>query len=152
MIDKTAATTRQYDQLIEVLGRDYVNEKVESSYDFIHLASKGLDAGIITNLRKYFNLSRAMIARILDISEPTLYRWIRSNKKLERNYSIKIFEVTDLFLYGSEVFGSQDDFFKWMELQNIVLGGMEPQELLDIPGGMAKVRDELGRIEHGVHA
>ena len=88
---------------------------------------------------------------MLNISEPTLYRWIRANINLERNFSVKLFEITDLFLYGSEVFGSKDNFFKWLNLPNTALGGMEPQELVDIPEGVSKIKDVLGRIEHGVY-
>jgi putative toxin-antitoxin system antitoxin component (TIGR02293 family) len=55
-------------------------------------------------------------------------------------------------LYGNEVFGSQTNFFKWLELPNTALGGLEPKELLEIPNGVSKVRDLLGRIEYGVYS
>jgi uncharacterized protein (DUF2384 family) len=54
--------------------------------------------------------------------------------------------------YGSEVFGSTEHFIKWLNLSNTALGGMEPYELLGIPGGVSKVRDLLGRIEKGVYS
>jgi putative toxin-antitoxin system antitoxin component (TIGR02293 family) len=65
---------------------------------------------------------------------------------------VKLFEITDLFLYGTDVFGSQENFFKWLQLPNAALGGMEPQELIEIPDGISKVRDILGRIEYGVYS
>jgi putative toxin-antitoxin system antitoxin component (TIGR02293 family) len=89
---------------------------------------------------------------MLNISEPTIYRWIKANKQLERNISVKLFEIADLFLYGTEVFGSREDFFKWLNLPNTALGRMEPRELIEIPGGVSKVKDLLGRIEHGVYS
>lgn len=60
--------------------------------------------GVAKNFRIYFDLPRDIIADMLNISVPTLYRWTKSNKNLERNYSIKLFEIADLFLYGIEVF------------------------------------------------
>jgi putative toxin-antitoxin system antitoxin component (TIGR02293 family) len=87
---------------------------------------------------------------MLNISSPTLYRWIKSNKSLDRNYSILLFELTDLFLYGAEVFDSKENFMKWLKLPNTALGGLEPQELLEIPGGISKVKDIVGRIDYGV--
>ncbi len=142
--------TKHYNKLKSVLGKNYVNEKIDSSYDFIHLANAGIKAGIIKNFKDYFNISREETANMLNISSPTLYRWIRSDKVLDRNSSVQLFELTDLFLYGSEVFLSKEDFIKWLNLPNQSFGGMEPIELLEIPGGISKVKDALGRIEHGI--
>lgn len=145
-------TTDRYETLVKILGEQYVQDKVESPFDFIQLASKGIDAGIINNFRSYFKLPGEATAHILNTSAPTMYRWISSSKKLDRNYSVRLFEVTELFLYGTEVFESQDNFFKWLSLPNTALGGMEPQELIEIPDGISKVKDVLGRIEHGIYS
>ncbi len=145
-------TTAHYKKLVNVLGKKYVNSIVENPYDFIHLANKGIDAAVIKNFKSYFNLSRDSIAHMLNVSEPTLYRWTKANKSLDRNFSVKLFEIADLFLYGIEVFGDKENFFKWLKLPNTALGSLEPYELIEIPGGVAKVKDILGRIEHGVYS
>ena len=149
---ETRTTTRHYDQLIEILGKKYIRAKIESPFDFITIASRGINANIILNFRNHFNISRTYAAELLNISEPTIYRWVRNNKKLERNYSVQLFELTDLFLYGSEVFEDKTNFFKWLELPNTALCGLEPKELLEVPGGVYKVKELLGRIEHGVYS
>jgi putative toxin-antitoxin system antitoxin component (TIGR02293 family) len=152
MIPATSTTTEHYRNLTNLLGQEFVQGKVESPFDFLHIARKGVDANIIRNFREGFNLTLEDTARMLNTSEPTLYRWTRNNKKLDSNFTIKLFEITDLFLYGREVFGSQENFFKWLNLPNMALGGIEPQELIEIPEGISKVRDILGRIEHGVYS
>jgi len=151
MIKELESTTEHYKKFIKILGGKYLKAKVESPYDFIHIAKIGVNANVIKNFRIYFNLPRKSTAHMLNISEPTLYRWIKANKNLDRNFSVKLFEITDLFLYGSEVFGNKENFFKWLNLPNTALGGMEPQELVEIPGGVSKIKDVLGRIEHGVY-
>ena len=145
-------TTKHYDDLLKILGKKYIRTKIESPFDFITIASKGVNANIIVNFRNHFNIPRSYASELLNVSEPTIYRWIRSNKKLDRNYSVQLFELTDLFLFGSEVFESKINFFKWLELPNVAFGGLEPKELLEVPGGIAKVKDLLGRIEHGVYS
>lgn len=152
MIEKIGSTTEHYKTLIEILGKKHIRTKVESPFDFIHIANSGVNVNVIKNFRDYFNLTRNLTAHILNISEPTLYRWTKVNKNLERNFSIKLFEIADLFLYGSEIFGKKEYFFKWLNLPNTALGGLEPLELIEIPGGVSKVRDILGRIEHGVYS
>jgi len=151
-LDKKSTTTDHYEKLISILGRNFIRTNIESPFDFITIASEGVDAQIIVNFRKHFNISRGLTAELLNVSEPTVYRWISANKKLERNYSVQLFELADLFLYGSEVFESKDNFFKWLDLPNAALGGLEPIKLLDIPGGISKVHDLLGRIEYGVYS
>ena len=145
-------TTEHYKTLIDILGRKCIRTIIESPYDFINIASRGINAQVIANFRTYFNIPRDQAAEMLNISAPTIYRWIRDKKKLERNYSVQLFELTDLFLYGTEVFENNKDFFKWLRLPNTALGGLEPQDLLEIPGGISKVRDLLGRIEFGVYS
>ena len=152
MIREIEKTTEHYKRLIDVFGKKYVKTKVESPYDFIHIATRGVNVNVVKNFRIYFDLTRNSTAHMLNISEPTLYRWTKANKKLERNFSIKLFEIADLFLYGSEVFGNKQNFFKWLNLPNTALGGMEPLELIEVPGGVSKVKDILGRIEHGVYS
>jgi len=145
-------TTKSFKKLRDVLGRKYVKTKVESSFDFINIANKGVNANVIINFRKHFNLNLDTTAHMLNTSEPSIYRWTKSNKNLERNISVKLFEITKLFLYGAEVFGDSKNFFKWLSLPNTALGGMEPQKLIEIPEGVSKVRDVIGRIEHGIYS
>lgn len=152
MITPRETTTEHYKTLVNILGRKYIRSEIESPYDFINIASRGVSAQVISNFRKHFNIPRDQTAEMLNVSEPTIYRWIRENKKLERNYSVQLFELADLFLYGTEVFTNYKDFFKWLKLPNTALGGIEPQELVEIPGGISKVRDLLGRIEYGVYS
>jgi putative toxin-antitoxin system antitoxin component (TIGR02293 family) len=152
MIKEIESTTEHYKKLIDILGKKHLKSKVESPFDFIQIATDGVNADVLKNFSVHFNLSRDLMANMLNVSAPTIYRWTRSNKILERNLSVKLFEITDLFLYGSEVFGNDKNFFKWLNLPNTALGGMEPIELIEIPGGVSKVRDVIGRIEHGVYS
>ena len=74
------------------------------------------------------------------------------DKSLEHSLSAKPKEVANLYLYGSEVFGNKQDFIKWLNLPNTVLGGVEPLILIETTEGISKVRNVLGRIEHGVYS
>lgn len=139
-----------YKDLKSILGTKHISSTLESNFDFITAADKGVNSQVISNFRKYFNLSLEVTSEMLNISEPTIYRWLKSEKNLDRNSSIKIMEVTSLFLYGIDVFGNKDKLFNWLRLPNIALGGLAPISLIGLPEGISKVRDLLGRIEHGI--
>ena len=149
---KVENSTEIYKKMRTILGRKYINKEIESPFDYIVFASEGIEANMLKNFIRYFNVSQETTANFLNISSPTIYRWIRSNKKLDKIYSIKLFEVAELFLYGYNVFENEENFHKWLKLPNTALGGMEPIELLEIPGGVSKVKDLIGRIEHGIYS
>lgn len=143
---------RNYKEFQELLGKDNFPFRVEEPMDFYLVANKGLTASVIQNFKDSFSLGLSQIASILSSSEPTIYRRIKENKSLPQQEAIKLLEATDLFLYGEEVLGSREDFFKWAELPNTALGGLRPLEVITYPEGISKVRDLLTRIEYNVYS
>lgn len=143
---------KNYQDIVDILGKEQFSFKVEEPLDFYAVADKGLAASILQNFKASFSLGLSQIATILSSSEPTLYRRIKENKSLPKQEAIKLLEATDLFIYGGKVFGNREDFFKWTELPNTALGGLKPMEVISYPEGISKVRDLLTRIEYNVYS
>lgn len=152
MIVEEISFNNIYYKLSSILGNENLSNQMSSPLDFISVASIGINSHAIDSFRKYFNFPRNFVAAILNVSEPTIYRWIKANKTLDRNTAVQLLELSYLFIYGAEVFSNNESFFKWLHFPNIALGGMMPKDLLDIPDGVSKVRDLLGRIEFGVYS
>ena len=152
MTKKADIVSNRFSDIKEILGKKYVKGSIDNSFDFIHLANKKIAAQTIDNFRKRFNLSIIEVAEMLNTSEASIYRWIKVNKKLDRNIAVQLFELTHLFLYGIEVFENELNFFKWLNLPNTALGELLPINLISIPGGIEKVKTILGRIEYGVYS
>ncbi|MCW3081523.1 antitoxin Xre/MbcA/ParS toxin-binding domain-containing protein [Segetibacter sp.] len=91
-------------------------------------------------------------ANYLQLSERTLQRNQKEKKSFQPIQSERIVELSMLYTYGVEVFGDKDNFNVWLNSKSISLGGRTPKDLLDTKFGISMVRDELGRIEHGVLA
>jgi putative toxin-antitoxin system antitoxin component (TIGR02293 family) len=91
-------------------------------------------------------------ANYLQLSERTIQRNQKENKPFQPIQSEKIVEVNMLYKYGVEVFGNKDNFDTWLNSKSIALGGRIPKDLLDTKFGISMVKDELGRIEHGILA
>ncbi len=96
--------------------------------------------------------SMADWANYLQLSERTLQRNQKEKKLFQPVQSEKIIELSMLYQYGVEVFGDKGNFDTWLHSQSIALGGRVPKDLLDTKFGVGLIRDELGRIEHGVLA
>ena len=91
-------------------------------------------------------------AHYLQLSERTIQRNQKENKSFQPIQSERIVEISMLYKYGLEVFGDKDNFNIWLNSRSISLGGRTPKNLLDTKFGISMVRDELGRIEHGILA
>jgi len=91
-------------------------------------------------------------SKFLHLSERTMQRYKKEKKRFGPIYAEKIIEITMLQKYGSTVFGNDDHFAQWMEIDNIALGGSKPKDLLDSTFGINLIKQELGRIEHGILA
>ena len=88
----------------------------------------------------------------LHLSERTMQRYKKEDKVFDPIHSEKILEITLLYRKGVEVFGDTERFNAWLQANNIALGNVKPKELLDNTFGISLLKDELGRIEHGVLA
>lgn len=59
-------------------------------------------------------------------------------------------EIQTLMQFGKEVFGNISNFQIWLKTKSIALGNVEPKSLLNTFKVIQLVKDELGRIEHGI--
>lgn len=96
--------------------------------------------------------SLAEWAAYLHLSERTIQRHQKEKKSFQPIQSERIAELVLLYKYGVDVFGDKENFNKWLETKSMALSGQSPKELLDTKFGIGMVKDELGRIEHGVLA
>ena len=88
----------------------------------------------------------------LHVSERTLQRHKKEQKSFDSLHSEKILQIELLFRVGIKVFGSNDSFNSWLNNISISMGSIKPKSLLDSSFGINMVKDELGRIEHGISA
>ncbi|WP_082022145.1 antitoxin Xre/MbcA/ParS toxin-binding domain-containing protein [Flavihumibacter sp. ZG627] len=96
--------------------------------------------------------SMAEWATYLQLSERTIQRNQKEGRPFQPIQSERIVELVMLYNYGVEVFGDKENFNIWLNSKSIALGGKAPKEFLDTMFGVGMIKDELGRIEHGVLA
>lgn len=58
--------------------------------------------------------------------------------------------AVDITARATEVFGSADKAIRWLQSPVRALDGKTPLSLLDTEEGIVRVKDVLGRVEHGV--
>ena len=118
----------------------------------INTIREGIKYALFISLADKSPFSLAEWSGFLHISERTMQRYKKEKKSFDPIYSEKILEVTLLYKFGIDVFGSNEKFNSWLETKNIILGGVKPKEMLDNTFGISLVKDELTRIEYGLLA
>ncbi|MGF7076600.1 type II RES/Xre toxin-antitoxin system antitoxin [Mucilaginibacter sp. 3215] len=116
------------------------------------MVREGISFSYLTKLSNHIHFNIDDWASYLHLSERTIQRYKKENKTFDPIYSEKIIMIELLYKKGIEVFGDENKFYAWMDYKSIPLGGVKPKELLDTVFGINMIRDELGRIEHGILA
>lgn len=124
----------------------------KSIMSLIHTVRQGISFSAFMGLvnKSPFNVSEW--SSFLHLSERTMQRYKKEEKKFDPIHSEKILEITLLYKKGVEVFGDAERFNAWLNATNIALGNVKPKDLLDNTFGISLLKDEIGRIEHGVLA
>ncbi|MGN7203692.1 type II RES/Xre toxin-antitoxin system antitoxin [Pedobacter sp. SAFR-022] len=110
---------------------------------------KGLEAHAISDLIEITGATQATVASILDLTEPTLRKHIKTGTELNTGLSEHILQLFQLFDKGMDTFGSLEEFKSWMSHESIGLTA-RPVDLLDTITGINMVMDELIRIDYGI--
>jgi putative toxin-antitoxin system antitoxin component (TIGR02293 family) len=120
--------------------------------DLIRLVRKGLS---FAQFRKVFDAAPFSLSewrKFLHLSERTLHRYEAANESFDPIQSERILQIAMLNKLGTEVFGKPASYHSWLDAPSVALGHQKPKELLDSIFGIGLVKDELGRISHGVLA
>ncbi len=124
----------------------------EDEVNLTNMVREGVSFYYLNKLSDHIHFESEDWANYLHLSERTLQRYKKENKSFDPIYSEKIILIELLYKKGIEVFGDAQKFYAWMDYVSIPLGSIKPKELLDTSFGVGMVRDELGRIEHGIFA
>lgn len=156
-VEENAESQKESDvDQVEEAGVSYSSTKIldddRSFVKLINATRKGLPYKSLRRAQNVMPFSTQEWAKILHVSTRSIDRLKKENKKLNSTQTEKLIEVTLLYDYGVDVFGTSDKFSKWLNRTNIALGGVEPKSILDTNQGIKAVKSELSKIEYGVLA
>ena len=128
----------------------FVNE-LEVSY-FIHYTHSGMAFNTFEKQSQKVPFTQNEWSNVLNLSERTFQRYKKENKKFESIYTEKILEIILLFNRGIEVFQNENNFYEWLNIPCLAFGNIKPMGIIDNSFGIEAVKNELGKIEHGIFA
>ena len=117
----------------------------------IEISKKGLRGKILGQIQDETNFSSQDWSDFLQCDLRTIQRYRKENRLIDPAQSERVLLMAQIVSHGRDIFGGDSRFHTWLETANQSLAGKNPRQLLDTTTGMALVKSELGRIEHGLY-
>jgi putative toxin-antitoxin system antitoxin component (TIGR02293 family) len=112
-------------------------------------AKKGLKPEAVFDFITISQFSTTLVEQLLNKTIKTFTKYKEQHTLLDATISEKLLKLFALYDKGVSVFGSIDEFNKWMAEPAFGLGNQVPLNLLDTITGIEMVGEELTRIEYG---
>jgi putative toxin-antitoxin system antitoxin component (TIGR02293 family) len=106
---------------------------------------KGLPTGKLTQLA----VDRALLLRILGVSERTIQRKHVLSERLSPAASDRLARIDRIYTLAVEVFGDGEKAAQWLKRPSRALANELPLKLLDTDTGTQQVERELRQIQYG---
>lgn len=140
----------RYDRIVGVLGGvSQVGRAINSDIDLIALSRKGLPKSVVYSLCEVLNISMDRLSELLHISHRTLQRKL-DDDLLTVSITEQVFEIAEVVSEGITVFETLDNFRKWLHSTPYLFNGQKPLDFLDTSFGIQYIKNNLGRIAHGI--
>lgn len=154
-------------------GEKELGQKVSRRIDFDALIRKGMPWGVISYIKKAFNLPDEVIARIIGVSPRTIARrrqtvkapvkpagasgksrkgiaTVTSTDRLSPVESDRIYRFARIIALAEDVFENKEEALEWLKNPQHGLGGLVPFDMLQTDAGAREVEELLVRIDYGV--
>ena len=128
--------------VIEVPNRKYYylpNQADDLQKSIVNEPSADLKYDQVKPIMEFFALSQHEIAELLEVDPSTLFRWGKNEKTIGKLRSKAMYELDEIIAKGVTLFGSEENFKKWLSSDNYSLGDRKPIELIKDPFGLELV-------------
>jgi putative toxin-antitoxin system antitoxin component (TIGR02293 family) len=115
----------------------------------IHAVRGGLPAGRLDHMAQLLDVDRALLLRIIGVSERTMQRKHERAERLSPAPSDRLSRISRIYVLATEVFGSTEKAAQWLKRPSRALAKELPLTLLDTDTGTQQVERELRQIQHG---
>lgn len=134
---------------LELLGgKKFIKKDIHNRLELFRLVECGISKGALDMMQQNTGLTNQELAFAFPVSQRTLLRY-KKREKLNPLLSERLIELAELFSKGLDVFGSREKFYLWLRSPSVALGD-KPINLIANAIGIDMLKDELGRIEHGI--
>jgi putative toxin-antitoxin system antitoxin component (TIGR02293 family) len=115
----------------------------------IDAVRKGLPPAKLTEMARLLAVDRALLLRILGVSQRTVQRKRALSHRLNPAASDRLSRLDRIYNLAVDVFGDSEKAAQWLKRPSRALANELPLELLDTDTGTQQVERELRQIQYG---
>jgi putative toxin-antitoxin system antitoxin component (TIGR02293 family) len=130
------------------LSRKFKGLNFKDDLSIVHSARRGVRPKIFYMFSDSARIPEKSLAALLHIHPRTINNYRQQKKFLNPVEGEHLLKLIQLFATGEEIFGSIDQFSRWLNLPGWQ-DKQKPMDWLDTPGGVDLVMDELRRLSYG---
>lgn len=122
--------------------------------DAHEMINEGLPGSSVKHLQSRLPMLRdpRLLHKVSGMSLRTSQRKADPAKHLNPSQSGRLWKFAEIFVWTTELLGSEDAAANWLVTRNVSLDQQAPIDLLSTPAGVEMIEDLLTRIEYGVYA
>jgi uncharacterized protein (DUF2384 family) len=102
----------------------------------------------VSPLIDFFDLKASEVAKAASVSPSTVSRW-SADSLIGNAGSYQFYKMDEFVKNGVELFGSEDQFKKWIFSFNLALGSVKPSQLMLSLHGLEMVNEALEAMHFG---
>jgi len=115
------------------------------------ITSQGVGSEDVKKLKSLISATDKQLAAYLNVSEKTVRNYKKGRLKIKPEIQERVVLLTSLFNHGIDVFGSVEDFNKWLGKENFFFDGRTPNSFLHTIIGIQFVNSRLTGMEYGAN-
>lgn len=136
-----------YNDMISIVS-DY-QEMYVSTFQLLDHSQKGLAATAALDFINLSGFTQQEFQSTFKTTVKTIQNHAAQHAKLDASLSEKLLKSFALFEKGTEIFGSPQVFYQWLNQPAYGLGNRIPFEMMDTITGIMLIEEELTGLEFG---
>jgi putative toxin-antitoxin system antitoxin component (TIGR02293 family) len=97
----------------------------------------------------FLGYNQKEVATFLEVDPGTISRWKKSKNMIGQLRTKNLMDIDHIIAKGIRIFGSEENFSKWLYTANYALGDVAPIELLKDPYGVEQVEEAVDALIWG---
>ncbi len=126
-----------------------IPSEIEAAWMVTYLSEKPFSPLHITILKSKIGVSDEVLSGILNIAPKTFIKYRKDAANVRIDIKEHIVMLLSLVKHGAEVFGSSQDFNRWLEMPNVFLENRKPLGFLNTISGIRLIDSRLTAMEYG---
>lgn len=122
---------------------------LDPSWVVNYLNTDQFTSGHVRVLRDKAKTSDKVLSSLLNLAPKTFVSYTKDISKIKIDTKEHVLLLISLFKRGSKVFGSEDNFSRWLDSNNVFLDNKKPLSFLNTTSGIRIINDRLVAIEYG---